>query len=308
MLTLPIIPRIKQQWNQGDAYFLRNNYKPYPLLDTWKGIRDRCFDPNSDAFDYYGALPHVGPLMEECYSGKFPFRYNLVAYLNFCIMIETVLGRPANENETLDKMSNVRGYGPHNLQWLDKRGQAYNRCNGKMHLSEQSTVEIRLPNISDATIKPPWTGRGNKMIMASRGKTIKPLQFKSTNSKVNRFLKVILSKPGGQNKNKTPTLGKNGRRAREEFFLNKMIKTQAAVPRSVISRGYTNPKNPWGKARTTKRTKQTLSKYISDTKTISVNRTATKAYVPRGKANKPHHKPATDKGIAYAGEFSYQTL
>ena len=183
MLTLPIIPRIKQQWNQGDAYFLRNNYKPYPLLDTWKGIRDRCFDPNSDAFDYYGALPHVGPLMEECYSGKFPFRYNLVAYLNFCIMIETVLGRPANENETLDKMSNVRGYGPHNLQWLDKRGQAYNRCNGKMHLSEQSTVEIRLPNISDATIKPPWTGRGNKMIMASRGKTIKPLQFKSINKR-----------------------------------------------------------------------------------------------------------------------------
>lgn len=41
--------------------------------------------------------------MEECYSGKFPFRYNLVAYLNFCIMIETVLGRPANVDETLDK-------------------------------------------------------------------------------------------------------------------------------------------------------------------------------------------------------------
>ena len=203
--SLPILVRTEATWNQGDPDF-QYNYRS-PLLKTWMGIKARCFDPANENYDLYGGSPHVGPLFEQCYSGIKPFCYDVVAYLNFCCMVEVVLGRPPAKLWSLDRISNTKGYTPQNLRWASPETQQNNRGDYKYLYAEKPT--FRMPHVNAKNNPSP------RLPMRSSASS---LRFKSTNSKFHRMIRLLLTRPA-----RHATGGRHRRRARESAFVRHIL-------------------------------------------------------------------------------------
>ena len=131
--TLPILPRLQYRSNQGDPSFIFNT--SHFLHGRRIGMIARMFDPKHAEYHLYGGAPRTGPRIDPLFTGPYPFRYNVVAALQFTIAIEVILGRP-DLDDTLDKVSNSRGYTIANTRWADKSLQSRNRDNYKWGLRE----------------------------------------------------------------------------------------------------------------------------------------------------------------------------
>lgn len=110
----------------------------------------------------------MGPMLEPMYTGCRPFTDNVVAYLNFFVFVETILGRPDTEDHSLDRVNGNPGYTPANLRFADKSVQNRNRFTYRVRYFERA--RIRMPSIFATT------------------------KF-SSNANLRRFLKAALTAP-----------------------------------------------------------------------------------------------------------------
>lgn len=84
-----------------------------PHYYAWRGMMNRCNNPNSEAFANYGGRKVV--VCEQW------LRY--AAYEAYV----QALGPKPSPKHTLDRIDNDKGYEPGNLQWADRQHQALNQ-------------------------------------------------------------------------------------------------------------------------------------------------------------------------------------
>lgn len=91
----------------------RHGYVHHELYNTWKKIKERCYNPNAVNYGRYGA---VGVRMHE------PWRYDVGAFIRY---LEAHLG-PRPKGCSLDRIDTLKGYEPDNLRWATAKQQAGN--------------------------------------------------------------------------------------------------------------------------------------------------------------------------------------
>ena len=193
--TLPIIRRRKHSKRDGDPTFQIN--ERHFLNGRRNGIIARMFDPKHQNFHIYGGAHRAGPRVDANFTGEFPFRYNVVAVLQFAVAIEIIMGRPT-EDETIDKISNSKGYILPNIRWADKRLQARNRGTYKWRLAEEPIQRPPLPRIchpSWLNAKKPRDNKSHRGTWNNRAKPKPPMVkmrqlIASVFSKQSRFSKI----------------------------------------------------------------------------------------------------------------------
>lgn len=94
--------------------------------NTWTAIKQRCHNPDSPSFAYYGAR---GIVVCEEWRGSFDSFRNHVG------------ARPGAEY-SLDRIDNARGYEPGNVRWATKSEQARNRRGRHMLTIDGRTMGI----------------------------------------------------------------------------------------------------------------------------------------------------------------------
>ena len=93
---------------RGDAYGLTS----HKFYNTWKHMVDRCTNPKSKVYNYYGGRGIT--VCEEWLDVR-----------NFITWAEETY--PHIEGMTLDRIDNDGGYSPENCTWSDKTTQAVNQ-------------------------------------------------------------------------------------------------------------------------------------------------------------------------------------
>ena len=81
----------------------------HPLYSTWEGMNQRCNNPNSDAYPYYG-----GRGIKVCARWK-----------SFRAFVEDMGPRPPGH--TLDRKRPNEGYEPGNCRWATRLEQSWNQ-------------------------------------------------------------------------------------------------------------------------------------------------------------------------------------
>lgn len=94
------------RWQEKDPNAARN----HPLFKTYSSMKTRCYNENSDAFRWYGAI-----------GIKVCDRW-LESFWNF---VEDVGERP--EGKTLDRIDGYKDYSPDNCRWATLKEQCENR-------------------------------------------------------------------------------------------------------------------------------------------------------------------------------------
>lgn len=91
--------------------FERHPTKGARLYRIWKGMRNRVFNPNSEAFAHYGGRG-VGIAQE---------------WNNYLVFRSWALANGYRGDLTLDRIDNDGSYGPDNCRWVDRVAQARNK-------------------------------------------------------------------------------------------------------------------------------------------------------------------------------------
>ena len=155
---LPLLlrrPREKHLIQTEPTYKYNTNPNTGGRLNrTWENIKVRTQDEHAPSYQQYGAQPHTGDMLDFNFCGKYPFRYNCIAFLHFVIFIETILGRKPSALFSLDRVNGCRGYVMGNLRWANKSTQSLNR--GDYTYTYAELPLPRLPHHSN-TIRNPKT-------------------------------------------------------------------------------------------------------------------------------------------------------
>lgn len=158
------------------------------LLKTYYGITERGYDITHKDYDNYGGRPMLGPFMEQAYTGVHVFGHaeNAIAFLNFALLIETILGRPPDESYSIDKLSNSSGYAPNNIKWSSKREQTHNRFTFRTRFASRSWMRLR-----DFSKNPNYKAN----IPSKALKHFQPFQAKTSNQKLFQITRKLLRNP-----------------------------------------------------------------------------------------------------------------
>jgi hypothetical protein len=104
-------PHGKANPNYHHGYGNNRSEKHHPLYAMWRQMRDRCNNPNSHKYQYYGAL-----------GVKVCTQWN-----DFATFLADVGERP-HPNLTLDRYPNKNGnYEPGNIRWATIQEQNSNK-------------------------------------------------------------------------------------------------------------------------------------------------------------------------------------
>lgn len=98
----------------------------HPLYKTWRGMMQRCRDPNSKAYRYYGARG-----IDVC-----------ARWSDFAAFLSD-MGEPPT-GYMLDRIDGNRGYSPDNCRWVTRSEQMKNRS-----ISVRITYNGRTQNLVD---------------------------------------------------------------------------------------------------------------------------------------------------------------
>ena len=83
------------------------------LYRCWKNVKQRCLNPSSPAYSYYGGR---GVTMHPDWAEDF-------------VKFAADVGAPPSAVHTLDRKDNNRGYEPGNTRWATRKEQSVNRRN-----------------------------------------------------------------------------------------------------------------------------------------------------------------------------------
>ncbi len=93
----------------------RSRENPEPLYAVWVMIKQRCCNPKSWAYKYYG-----GRGITICPD----WQSDPSAFISY---VKTVLGPRPSATHSIDRKNNNGNYEPGNLRWATKREQTDNR-------------------------------------------------------------------------------------------------------------------------------------------------------------------------------------
>ena len=110
---------------QSRKYETLGNYEP--TYQTWRGMKERCNNPNNSHYKYYGELG-----IKVCES----WNHKTEGFINF---YNDMGQRP--EGMTLDRIDVQKGYCKENCRWADKTTQAYNT--NRHHLNKSGKIGVR---------------------------------------------------------------------------------------------------------------------------------------------------------------------
>ena len=141
------------------SYAQKDNQKIYKV---WSGIKQRCFNPNSNRYKNYG-----GRGISICDEWKNSFE-------TFC---KWALENGYKEGLSIDRIDHEKNYEPSNCRWTDEITQQNNRTNNTLYEYEGETHTLtewsRIKGIKPKTFCTRW-------IRGCRGQDLmKPTMTKS---------------------------------------------------------------------------------------------------------------------------------
>jgi|AGTN01.1.fsa_nt_gi hypothetical protein len=98
------------------------------LFRIWRNMKQRCNNPNCKEFKYYGARD-----IKVCDEWN--------GYRNFEAW---AVANGYQENFTLDRINNSRGYAPDNCRWVSHREQQNNKTNNHYIAYRGRTQSMRM--------------------------------------------------------------------------------------------------------------------------------------------------------------------
>lgn len=114
------------------------------LYKTYYNMKNRCYNPHYYLFQHYGGK---GITLSEEWLGE-------NGYMNF---VKWSLENGYNEELSIDRIDNSKGYSPENCRWTDMRTQQNNRTNNRrvtIHNETHTAAQwARLLNVSYAAFQ-----------------------------------------------------------------------------------------------------------------------------------------------------------
>lgn len=118
--------RIESQSKRASKHRATIRKKKDRLYSIWSGMKYRCYNKNNSAYKWYGAK---GITVCEDW------------FLNYECFKDWSLNNGYNDNLTIDRIDNYKGYSPENCQWIT------NEENAKKH---RNTIWITINGISES--------------------------------------------------------------------------------------------------------------------------------------------------------------